>query len=109
MKIGLIIDNHTASPHGNRQGLSYGELAVLQELLKNYRLTKYLEYSIEKKISYKKVYKGRGSRNEDSSYRRVRQINLILNYERLSTEIESFKTLAGWRLYVTNANKERLS
>ena len=81
----------------------------IQELLKNNRLTKYLEYSIEKKISYKKVYKGRGSRSEDSSYRRVRQINLILNYERLSTEIESFKTLAGWRLYVTNANKERLS
>ena len=29
MKVGLIIDNHLASPHGNRQGLSYGELAVL--------------------------------------------------------------------------------
>jgi hypothetical protein len=28
--------------------------------LKSYRLTGYLEYSIEKKISYKKVYKGRG-------------------------------------------------
>lgn len=80
----------------------------IQEILKNYRLTKYLEYSIEKKISYKKGYKGRGSRSEDSSYRRVRQIKLILNYQRWSTEIESFKTLAGWRLYVTNATSERL-
>lgn len=39
----------------------------IQEILKSYRLTGYLEYSIEKKISYKKVYKGRGSRSEDSS------------------------------------------
>lgn len=81
----------------------------IKEILKSYRLTKYVEYSIDKEISYKKVYKGRGSRSEDSSYRRVRQINLILNYERLSTEIESFKIVAGWRLYVTNATKERLS
>ncbi|WP_456297537.1 IS1634 family transposase [Crocosphaera chwakensis] len=81
----------------------------IQEILKSYRLTKYIEYSIEKKISYKKVYKGCGSRSEDSSYRRVRQTNLILNYQRLSTEIESFKIVAGWRLYVTNATSERLS
>ncbi|ARI79847.1 hypothetical protein C789_5102 [Microcystis aeruginosa FACHB-905 = DIANCHI905] len=31
----------------------------IQEIFKSYRLTGYLEYSIEKKISYKKVYKGR--------------------------------------------------
>jgi len=29
MKVASIIDNHLASPHGNRQGLSYGELGVL--------------------------------------------------------------------------------
>jgi transposase len=29
MKVASIIDNHLAPPHGNRQGLSYGELAVL--------------------------------------------------------------------------------
>jgi hypothetical protein len=39
MKVASIIDNHLASPHGNRQGLSYGELAVLLELLQiNYML-----------------------------------------------------------------------
>ena len=81
----------------------------IQELLKNSGLTKYIEYSIEKKITYKKVYKGRGSRSKESSYRRVRSTTLILNYERLSTEIESFKTVAGWRLYVTNATSKRLS
>ena len=81
----------------------------IQEILNNHRLNKYIEYSIEKKISYKKVYKGRGSRSSESSYRRVRQTSLTLNYARLLNEIETFKTLAGWRLYVTNATQERLS
>ena len=81
----------------------------IQEVFKNYRLTKYFEYSIEKKITYNKVYKGRGSRSAESSYRRIRQTTLTLNYARLPTEIESFKIVAGWRLYVTNATSERLS
>ena len=29
IKVASIIDNHLGSPHGNRKGLSYGELAVL--------------------------------------------------------------------------------
>ena len=29
MKVASTIDNYLPSPHGNRQGLSYGELAVL--------------------------------------------------------------------------------
>jgi hypothetical protein len=29
MKVASVIDEHLATPHGNRQGLSYGELAVL--------------------------------------------------------------------------------
>lgn len=29
MKVASIIDNHLVKPHGNRKGLSYGELAVL--------------------------------------------------------------------------------
>jgi len=29
MKVASIIDENLARPHGNRQGLSYGELAVL--------------------------------------------------------------------------------
>ena len=81
----------------------------VEETLKGDRLTKYIEYSIEKKITYDKVYRGHGSRSEPSSYRRVRKTTLILNYERCQKEIDSFETLAGWRLYVTNATNERLT
>lgn len=81
----------------------------IRDVLKKHRLTSYIEYSIEKKISYRKVYQGRGSRSDPGSYRRVRQIDLILSYTRCFPEIEAFRTLAGWRLYVTNATSERLS
>ncbi len=81
----------------------------VREALKNLRLTQYIEYCIEKKESYKKVYKGCGSRSDPSSYRRVRETQLILSYARKDSEIDSFKMIAGWRLYVTNANQERLS
>ena len=70
----------------------------VREALKTQGLTQYITYSIEKKQSYKKVYKGCGSRSDPSSYRRVRKTQLILNYSRLNWEIESFKTIAGWRL-----------
>ena len=81
----------------------------IREVLKKHRLIQYIEYSIEKKISYDQVYKGQGSRSEKSSYRRVRQTSLILNYRRCHQEIESFRRLAGWRLYVTNARSQKLS
>ena len=81
----------------------------IREDLKQQRVTQYIAYSIEKKQSYKKVYKGRGSRRDPSSYRRVCETQLILSYARKDLEIESFKKIAGWRLYVTNAPLERLS
>ena len=79
------------------------------EILKTHGLSKYIQYSIDKKISYDKVYRGRGSRKESSSYRRVRKTKLILIYKRCQREIDSFEALAGWRLYVTNGEKQRLS
>ncbi len=81
----------------------------VEEILKNNRISKYIEYSITKKISYDKVYIGHGSRSQSSSYKRVRKTTLQLNYQRIKAEIEETETLAGWRLYVTNATPERLT
>ncbi len=81
----------------------------VEEILKNNRISKYMKYSITKKISYDKVYIGHGSRSQSSSYKRVRKTTLQLNYQRIKAEIEETETLAGWRLYVTNASPERLT
>ena len=79
------------------------------EILKRYRVTDYLVAKIDSKINYDKVYESSGRPSSKSLFRRVRQTTLSLTYHRSQTEIEAFQTLAGWRLYVTNASAERLS
>ena len=81
----------------------------IEEIIKKYGMSKYIQYSINKKISYEKVYRGQGSRTDSSSYKRVRKTKLIFSYETIQEQIDSFEEMAGWRLYVTNAKKDRLS
>ena len=89
------------------------DIQVLQEkvdrILKHHRVSDYLNVTITKQIRYPKVYQGSGRPSPERSFRRVRQTTLTLNYQRQETEIAEFSTLAGWRLYVTNAPRTRLS
>lgn len=89
------------------------DVQALQEkvdrVLKRHRVSEYLSVTIEQQIRYPKVYQGSGRPSPERPYRRVRQTTLTLKYQRLETEIVDFSTLAGWRLYVTNAPTERLS
>ncbi len=41
--------------------------------------------------------------------RRVRQTSVSLTYERCQAKISEQQSIAGWRLYVTNAEPSRLS
>ncbi len=50
---------------------------------------------------------GRGSENRP--YRRVRQTTFSLTYQRCQSKISAQQSIAGWRLYVTNAESSRLS
>jgi len=79
------------------------------EILQRFRVTKYIFSEVKKKISYLKVYEGAGRPGGERPFRRVRQTRLILTYQRCQEAIAEFKAVAGWRLYVTNANVERLS
>ena len=65
--------------------------------------------TIDKTFHYLKVYKNPGRPGPNSPFRRVRQTTLTLTYQRCPEAIASFHTLAGWRLYVTNAPEQRLS
>lgn len=89
------------------------DIPVLQEkvdrILKHHRVGDYLNVTITQQIRYPKVYQGSGRPSPERSFRRVRQTTLTLNYQRQETEIAEFSTLAGWRLYVTNAPRTRLS
>jgi len=143
MEIASIIDQELPAAHGNRKGLSYGQLSVLflsyvviqsdhrlcavenwvekhrlrltlemstgKSILKRYRVQEQILTSIEKKISYQKVYQGAGRGSKNRPFRRVRQTTLALTYQRCETTITHQEAIAGWRLYVTNATTERLT
>ena len=81
----------------------------IDAILQRHRLAKYLTVTLEQKISYKKVYNGSGRPGANRPSRRVRQTVLHLNYQRLEPEIALAYSLAGWRLYVTNAPSARLT
>ena len=81
----------------------------VDEILQRHRITNYLLVSIHKKISYSKVYDRPGRPTANRPFRRVRQTTLTLTYQRDPEAYASFKNLAGWRLYITNATPERLS
>lgn len=78
-------------------------------LLKRHRVSEYLAVTVVQKITYKKVYHCSGRPGANSSYRRVRQTVLRLEYQRLLSEIALAHSLAGWRLFVTNAPTTRLT
>ena len=78
-------------------------------ILQHHRVSEYLAVTLEQKLSYNKVYNGSGRPGVNRPYRRVRQTLLLLDYRRLEPEIALAHTLAGWRLYVTNAPTTRLT
>ena len=81
----------------------------VETILNRYRVKKQILTSIEKKISYQKVYQGAGRGSHNRPFRRVRQTTLSLTYQRCETTITHQQAIAGWRLYVTNATTERLT
>ena len=81
----------------------------VENILKRYRVKEQILTSIEKKICYKKVYQGAGRRGENRTFRRVRQTTFSLTYQRCQAQIVQQQSIAGWRLYATNAESSRLS
>ncbi|MEP0834403.1 IS1634 family transposase [Microcoleus sp. AS-A8] len=81
----------------------------VDKLLEAHRVKEYLNVTINKQIRYPKVYSTPGRPTTERSFRRVRHTTLTLTYQRQETALAEFHTLAGWRLYVTNAPPERLS
>ena len=81
----------------------------VENILKRYRVSEQILANIEKKVSYQKVYQGVGRGSENRPYRRVRQTTFSLTYQRCQSKISQQQSIAGWRLYVTNAEPSRLS
>ena len=100
-----------ARGRGKRQITDESELtAAVESILEKHKVEDFLSYDYEKEVETKTRYvgKGRGSANrERKTTEKIRyQItNVSRNKEKIDDEIKKY----GWKVYVTDVSKKRLS
>lgn len=171
MEIAKCIDQKLEKPHGNYQGMSYGQLSVLlltyiitqsdhrlcaveavvysqnlalsainsqhkrinqaqqaldklakkpgtelnilsskvENILKRYRVSDFFSTTITEETQTETRHIGRGRPSKNSPLQQVTSIHLQLHIQQVNGAIQEAETLAGWRLYVTNAPVEQLT
>jgi transposase len=93
IEIAKYIDQKLKKPHGNHQGMSYGQLSVL--------LLTYIITQSDHRLCAVEAWV--------SPQQQVTSTLLQLQIEKIDSAIVEAETLAGWRLYVTNASAEHLT
>ncbi len=81
----------------------------VENILKRYRVNDFFSTMITEVVTKQRGYVGRGRPSKNSPTEFVTKISLQLHIEQIDTAIKEAETLAGWRLYVTNANVAHLS
>jgi len=79
-----------------------------QAILKQHRVSPYLEVTWTAQVTEHKRYLKRGRHGLNSPFEMVETTTWVRTITRQEAAIEEFNTLAGWRLYVTNAPARRL-
>lgn len=79
-----------------------------QTILKRHRVSPYLDVTWTAQVTEHNRYLKRGRHGPNSPFEMVKTTTWIRTVTRQETVIEEFNTLAGWRLYVTNAPTRRL-
>jgi len=99
------LDKLAAKPGEDR-----GELAQkVENILKRYRVSDLFSTTIIEEIIKETRHVGRGRPSKNSPTESVTKICLQLHIQQIDTAIKEAETLAGWRLYVTNAPTTRLT
>lgn len=94
-----------AKPGEDREQLSH----KVENILKRYRVTDFFSTIITEEIRTVTRNCRRGRPSKNSTTEGVMSISLQLHIQQIDTAIKSAETLAGWRLYVTNADAIHLS
>mgnify|MGYP001587238267 CR=1 FL=1 len=95
---------------GEKPGNNPGKLEQqAQAVLKHYKVESLLKVEVGERVWVEKCYIGPGRPGPNRPTRLVEHRRLELSVERRQAAIEEAETLAGWRLYVTDAPAERLS
>jgi transposase len=80
-----------------------------ERILKEHKVSDFIVLEIKESIKRKRKYIGKGRPGPNRPYRmeKIRTVTLFFNHD--NTAIEEFKTLAGWRVYVSNIPEESMS
>lgn len=94
-----------AKPPEDRQQLTH----KVENILKRYRVKDFFSTMITEEITKETRHVGRGRPSKNSPTEEVTSISVQLHIQQIDTAIKEAETLAGWRLYVTNADASHLS
>jgi transposase len=81
----------------------------VENILKRYRVTEFFSTTITEEMQTETRHIGRGRPSKNSLQQQITSIQLQLRIEQIDSVIQEAETLAGWRLYVTNARIEQLT
>jgi len=81
----------------------------VENILKRYRVTDFFSTTITEETQTQTRHIGRGRPSKHSPQQQITSIQLQLHIEQIDGAIQEAETLAGWRLYVTNAPVEQLT
>jgi transposase len=92
-------------PGDDREKLSH----KVENILKRYRVKDFFSTMITEEITKLWSHTGRGRPSKNSPSDEVTKISLQLHIQQIDDAIKLSETLAGWRLYVTNAPTTKLT
>lgn len=99
------LDKLAKKPGDDREQLIY----KVENILKRHRVKNFFSTTITEETQIETRYVGRGRPSKNSQLEQVKKIYLQLHIEQVNYAIKEAETLAGWRLYVTNASIGELS
>ena len=99
------LDKLAAKPGDDWEQLSH----KVENILKRYRVNDFFSTTITEEIIKETRHVGRGRPSKNSPTEEVTSICLQLHIQQIDDAIQEAETLAGWRLYVTNALTTKLT
>ena len=80
-----------------------------ERILKKYKVRDFIVLEVRESIKRKRKYIGSGRPGPDRRYKMIKIRKVTLSFKHNDNATDQFKTIAGWRIFVTNALPERMS
>lgn len=98
---------HGLKPKKDEQADKF--LTRAESILKDYKVTDLITVKVTESVRHQKKYHRKGRPGPNTPYEMVEIRNIALSVHQNTAPIDQCLSLAGWRIYVTNASSEQLS